>query len=118
MVEETRAGGDPSLLVSERSELNAYLSGVGKFGWREGWEMERRSWRKTYSIHWVDTIAVTNNNQKSSTYTPKWIELNIDKTNVPTYQLHSLFSSNVSPRGIQDGDGNQPCSRRDVIVII
>jgi predicted RNase H-like nuclease len=28
---------------------------------------ERRNWRKTYSIHWVDTIAVTNNNQKSST---------------------------------------------------
>jgi hypothetical protein len=55
---------------------------------REGEEGIRE---KTYSIHWVDTIAVTNNSQKSSTYTPKWIELSIDRTNVPTYQPRPFY---------------------------
>ena len=46
----------------------------------------------TYSIHWVDTIAVTSNSQKSSTYTPRWIELSIDSTSVPSYQLSPTSS--------------------------
>lgn len=45
----------------------------------------------TYSIHWVDTIAVTSNSQKSSTYIPRWIELSIDNTRVPSHQLSLTY---------------------------